>query len=259
MSLKTLVLFDLKVGFWDTILPNPHRPHRPPCSLTYAEIRNTIDCTNNVLGWLVSGRRTPAIDTLKLSFGTEYKTSGIGRCSQELGPLLKHLEVGSANGKYTLEDLGVGAESMFSLHWTAESFLHDVNLSYNTNLTSIQFAPLNFTVLHETHVAVPSLLAQITSSEVREIAIEIWREDLEEIDWNSIAQLLQRPNFSRLQKLVVYGMRDEYVEKGSCWLMEILPLGRARDKLVLCKLCMHDAFHSHVLHGLPRLFQAIII
>jgi hypothetical protein len=119
-----------------------------------------------------------------------------------------------------------------------------VDLSYNPNITSIHFNRLwilsNSPQMHKAGI-VEHLLARITSSEMQEVVMEISRgtvELLKEIDWNSIAKVLQRPNFSKLEKFVILGIGYEiesgniHMNKAKDWMMQILPLGRARDKLL---------------------------
>jgi hypothetical protein len=88
---------------------------------------------------------------------------------------------------------------------------------------------------------VKSLLRKITSFEMREVVMEIQRGTiklLKEIDWSSIAKVLDQPNFSKLEKFVMLGIGYETesgnneVDRAKDWMMQNLPSGRARDKLL---------------------------
>jgi hypothetical protein len=88
---------------------------------------------------------------------------------------------------------------------------------------------------------IPSLLAQITSSELREVAVDMQShamERLKEVDWDSIVRVLQQPNFSELEKFTILGVDKDHtgasnVPTARNYLMERLPAGRARNKLII--------------------------
>jgi hypothetical protein len=78
-------------------------------------------------------------------------------------------------------------------------------------------------------------LAQITSCEIREVEIPLSLFTLDEvnsIDWDGIAGILQRPNFSGLERVVVVDPVSAEPEGLQAWFMQRLPPGRMRDKFV---------------------------
>ena len=84
-----------------------------------------------------------------------------------------------------------------------------------------------------------SLLPQVTSSQVREVVVDIALDAVErlgEVDWDAIARILDQPNFSKFERLIIPGVwRDVGSDGVRQWMMQRLLPGRARDKLILCK------------------------
>jgi hypothetical protein len=112
-----------------------------------------------------------------------------------------------------------------------------VDLSHNPGLNSLSFRSVWIHIWHPSPMykagVVQSLLGQVTSSEVRRVEIEILTaapELLKEVDWDSIAKILQQPNFSKLEAFVISDIR-KLPEEAKCWMMQRLPPGRAKDKL----------------------------
>jgi hypothetical protein len=129
----------------------------------------------------------------------------------------------------------------FYLPPTTEAFLRDVDLSENPNINSIHLRSLRTrsdgSQMHAGH-----FFARIVSSEMREVVMEIRGGDvemLEDMDWDSIATILQQPNFSKLEKFAILGFRARIssgisqVNRARYWMMQRLPPGRARDKLIV--------------------------
>ena len=113
-----------------------------------------------------------------------------------------------------------------------------MDLRYNTNLNSICF--------RSGPRPVPSVLAQVTSSQVREVVVDVGLatiERLREVEWDIIARILDQPNFSKLEQLIIPGdvaawgsgvddVRD--VDEVRHWMEQRLLPGRARDKFIIC-------------------------
>jgi hypothetical protein len=59
-------------------------------------------------------------------------------------------------------------------------------------------------------------------------------DDLEALDWDSIVHILRRPNFSRLQRLVIEGVENHSLEATKAWLANRLPASRARN-IIVCR------------------------
>jgi hypothetical protein len=115
--------------------------------------------------------------------------------------------------------------SYIKLKFPVEAFCRSVDLGHNTNLLTIH---LGWTVAGESWVVL-RLLGQIMSSEMRQVAFPIGINNVKEIDWAGIASTLQQTRFSQLQKLVIFRV----CEADKTWLMEKIPSGRARDKLMV--------------------------
>jgi hypothetical protein len=122
---------------------------------------------------------------------------------------------------------------------STDAFLHDVDLSHNSHLAVICFGNLPaFSLSTINHSLL--MLTQITSTHMREVAFGIWAlgdpNILAILDWDSLARTLQQPNFSQLQKLVIFGVSDQMQESIKAWVANRLPhSSRARD-LVVCRL-----------------------
>ena len=103
-----------------------------------------------------------------------------------------------------------------------------MDLGFNTNLKSICFRS----------GPIPSILAQVTSSQVREVVVDVASETLEslrEVDWDAIARILDQPNFSKLEKLIMPCSDVRDVGEVRRWMMQRLLPGRARDTLIFCE------------------------
>jgi hypothetical protein len=125
---------------------------------------------------------------------------------------------------------------------STDAFLHDVDLSHNSHLAVICFENLPVFSLPSLSTINHSLLmlTQITSTDMREVAFGVWAlgdpNILAMLDWDSLAHTLQQPNFSQLQKLVIFGVSDQMQESIKAWVANRLPhSSRARD-LVVCRL-----------------------
>ena len=119
-----------------------------------------------------------------------------------------------------------------------DAFCRDVDLSHNSYLSFIRF---NLHGLHTYYwdsqseaLHVPRVLDQITSTHIEEVAFISGMDapdNLDVIDWDSIADILQRPNFSRLKRLVMWA-RTDIMEATKAWIANRLPASRARDMIV---------------------------
>jgi hypothetical protein len=104
-----------------------------------------------------------------------------------------------------------------------------IDLSNLPRLSSIRFGPKIATFRRQNHI---HFLAQIISCEIREVAMHFWLiplNELTKIDWDGIARVLQRPNFSGLEKVSIL---DVMLKDARAWLLQRLPPGRMRDKVV---------------------------
>ena len=55
------------------------------------------------------------------------------------------------------------------------------------------------------------------------------------MDWDTIARILDQPNFSELERFIMPGVPAHLMDKVGRWMAQRLPPGRAQDKLVLCE------------------------
>jgi hypothetical protein len=225
-SLKNVDLSCLIIN--DTDLPGT--VYSPPPLLRSVGLSNDSP-HNDILEWLVSGEHV-SIETLKIFSFQEVETRAIAHCLRALGNSLKNLEVGFPIKTHSyITCLGLSLGSIFSetfcLSRILEAFLHDVNLSHNPNINSIHFKRLwiksSSSRMHKAGI-VESLLAQITSFEVREAVMEISLSTLaklKEVDWGSMAEILQKPNFSKLEKFAILGLRHEIdVGRARHWMIQ---------------------------------------
>ena len=90
----------------------------------------------------------------------------------------------------------------------ADVFSRYVDLSHNTQLRSIGFASI-YSV--EESIPIAPVLDQITTPTIQEVVIsgvfkfEGGTHTLDGLDWSSIGRILERPNYSGLQNLLVSG------------------------------------------------------
>jgi hypothetical protein len=123
-----------------------------------------------------------------------------------------------------------------------DAFLRNVDLSHNPRLSVICFGhlPVPSVPSLSTINHFPLILAQITSIDMREVAFGVWAlgdpNILAILDWDSLARTLQRPNFSQLQKLVIFGVSDQMQEPMKAWVANRLPRSSRTRDLVVCRL-----------------------
>jgi hypothetical protein len=81
------------------------------------------------------------------------------------------------------------------------------------------------------------LLAQITSEEIEEVVVILSMDKMEGVEWNDIARILERPNFSRLKRMAILGPSDD-VKGMQDWISKRLPRGFIRDIVVRQRPCI---------------------
>lgn len=121
----------------------------------------------------------------------------------------------------------------------ADAFCREVDLKFNTQLLVIKFHVLSLISFNPVHghsrrTHVPLLLAQIASDYIHEIDIKAaitTPADLDQLDWTTIANILERPNYSSLQKLTISSVPGKILDDVKKWMEERLPNGRARDAI----------------------------
>lgn len=117
----------------------------------------------------------------------------------------------------------------------SDAFCRDVDLGHNTELRSINF---NFLAIYTIYsgrehdgIHVPLILAQITSPSIQKVTISVSMDatdNLDVLDWSTINGILERPNYSRLQKLEISGVRREFLDETKTWIKSRLPKCSAR-------------------------------
>jgi len=128
-----------------------------------------------------------------------------------------------------------------------DAFCRGVNLSHNSQLSAVYFSnlPLSADLSRPCITShLPLILAQIISTDMREVAFDASTlrdpDFMDVLDWDAIAHILQRPNFSHMQRLVVFGISDNILESTKTWIVNRLPAGRARDLVVCCHCTLAD-------------------
>jgi hypothetical protein len=116
-----------------------------------------------------------------------------------------------------------------------------INLGEHTNLKSIHFGRIKLNQLSGFHIRPPlvwmqMMLSQIKSSQMEELRflIEVdFFHDLNQIDWNMLADLFARPRFSGLKKIQFDVQRVGCVNTSSAdgWIRRKLPGCDARGIL----------------------------
>jgi hypothetical protein len=173
--------------------------------------------------WLVRNSPIPPIHTLRLCINQTEDLLPVADLLKVLGPSVKNLVV---NDSSALKDC-YGAWTCFSISPSylispfvvqrAGTFSCYVDLSYNTQLRSIDFTQIWSSVAS---IPIAPVLAQITTPNIREVIIrgifvhstKNGTHTLDGLDWRKIEHILERPNYSGLQKLAFYGWRPEFFE-----------------------------------------------
>lgn len=83
---------------------------------------------------------------------------------------------------------------------------------------------------------IPRILDQITSPHIKEVVlnVRIIRDpsELDYIDWDAVARVLKRPNFSILQRLAIIGVPEKLQDDAKSWMAKRSPLLNARG--IIC-------------------------
>jgi hypothetical protein len=126
-------------------------------------------------------------------------------------------------------------------HCLSDAFCRDVDLSYNTELSSIDFDSLGIYTIYmgRAHegLHVPRILAQIMSLSIREVIIRVTMDaadNLGLLDWSTIKGILECPNYRSLQKLIVSGLTGDLLHETKTWLKNTLPGCNARG-IIECR------------------------
>ena len=70
-------------------------------------------------------------------------------------------------------------------------------------------------------IHIPSILTQIISPNIRKVVISVSIDatnNLDVLGWSTIDRILERPNYARLQKLEISGVRSELEEGTRTWI-----------------------------------------
>src|ERR1700733_13181215 len=98
----------------------------------------------------------------------------------------------------------------------ADAFCPNLDLSLNTNLTSMTFRHVHFHDYRHKGPCISRILDGLTSTHITMVGIGVtglYQMDapyfdpqrLEVIEWDIIERILGRPNYSGLQKIVIFG------------------------------------------------------
>jgi hypothetical protein len=119
----------------------------------------------------------------------------------------------------------------------ADAFSRYLDLGHNTQLRSIDFTDIRSSVAS---IPIAPVLDQITTPTIREVVIsgifvfEGGTHTLDGLDWSSIGRILERPNYSGLQNLLISGWRAEFLEDTKKLLTEKLPKFSERGIIQYC-------------------------
>jgi hypothetical protein len=201
-----------------------------PSSLKCVDLSNLHG--DGFLEWLVSTKdQLPPIETFKLSqyFGS---SKAIARCLTALSPSLKNLSLdvfgediqGAKFSSLLLTDL------LFKdIDWTGLSQLYSIHFGADVLGPGPQYRS----------EYVVRFLAQITSQEIQEVGLAFEAlpvVKMEGVDWNEMARLLERPNFSRLSRVSILGPLDGDVQEMQAWIVQRLPRGILRETVICQKI-----------------------
>jgi hypothetical protein len=115
-----------------------------------------------------------------------------------------------------------------------DAFSRYVDLSHNTQLESIYFTEI---YPDDESIPIAPVLDQITTPTIGRVGIFVEQGGtytLDGLDWSSIGRILERPNYSGLQNLLVSGWRTEFLEDTKKLLIEKLPKFSERGIIQCC-------------------------
>jgi hypothetical protein len=118
-----------------------------------------------------------------------------------------------------------------------EAFWDHFDLSRNPNLSLLHFHIWSISTVAAVRETdhIPPLLAQITSTRLRDIVVNVGMsapDDLAVLDWGRILHILQRPNFSSLRRLAISGLMNAILDETKDWIVKKLPPCSVRDIIV---------------------------
>jgi hypothetical protein len=98
--------------------------------------------------------------------------------------------------------------SLLSYYFLTDLIFKDVDLTPLSRLCSVHFGADLFGPPEDRSRYVVCMLAQITSQEIQEVGVgfdALSVVEMQGADWNEMARILERPNFSGLKRVSIFG------------------------------------------------------
>jgi len=214
--LEELLLLRLSIPPFGSVMPST-----PPHSLTSVTIIQHVSSSEHIYQWLSSGTHIPAVERLSAHCATREDSVAIANYIQFLGPSLKHLEI-----DFHAFPKPARLLDTFSRHakLCSNSYLCFIKLEFGRGE-----AKADFHIEAESFVRI---LSQITSSQIEEVKVgpdHLYEQGLVTlIDWITVESILARPNYKRLQNLVIFGAENDRLEEMYAWINERAPALKER-------------------------------